>query len=102
MKSKNFNNLTPAETERLSILMEELSESSQMIGKIFRHGYSSVNPLNTGAGSNRQRLEEEIGQVQHAIDWMIEVGDLNLENIRLSRTNKENTINEWLHHQTRS
>ena len=35
----NFNQLTPAETERLAILAEECGEVIQAVGKILRHGY---------------------------------------------------------------
>jgi hypothetical protein len=37
----NFNGLAPAETERLALLLEELGEAQQAIGKILRHGYES-------------------------------------------------------------
>ena len=40
---EHFNNLSPPEDERLAILTEELGESLQAIGKIFRHGYDSDN-----------------------------------------------------------
>lgn len=40
---KNFNGLTPGQTERLVILSEELAESIQAVAKIMRHGYQSTN-----------------------------------------------------------
>ena len=33
-----FNGLTPAEAERLALLMEECGEVVQIIGKVLRHG----------------------------------------------------------------
>jgi hypothetical protein len=40
----HFNRLTPAEAERLALLLEELGEAQQIIGKILRHGYESYHP----------------------------------------------------------
>lgn len=37
--SQPFNQLTNAQAERLHILLEELGEAQQAIGKILRHGY---------------------------------------------------------------
>lgn len=34
-----FNDLSNAELERLALLLEELGEAQQVIGKILRHGY---------------------------------------------------------------
>ena len=34
-----FNELSPAEVERLAILAEEMGEAIQVIGKVLRHGY---------------------------------------------------------------
>ena len=45
---KHFNQLTPAEAERLALLLEELGEAQQAIGKILRHGYASTHPANPG------------------------------------------------------
>lgn len=44
---KHYNELTPEEHERLSLLMEECGEVVQIIGKIFRHGYERYPPLTT-------------------------------------------------------
>lgn len=62
MHTQNFNELTPAETERLAILAEEMGETIQVIGKILRHGYDSRNPLEGKTGwTNRANLEKELG-----------------------------------------
>ena len=36
-----FNKLSAAEAERLALLLEELGEAQQAIGKILRHGYEN-------------------------------------------------------------
>jgi len=62
--------LTPAQYERLAILMEEAAEVIQIIGKIQRHGYESRHP--DGGPTNREMLEKEIGHVNYAVNllWM--------------------------------
>lgn len=99
-KHQHFNRLSPAEAERLAILVEELGESLQMIGKILRHGFESSNPLSTGpVNTNRDLLEAELGHVKHAIDRLANNGDLSLEKITQSAEKKSLTISRWLHHQ---
>jgi NTP pyrophosphatase (non-canonical NTP hydrolase) len=66
--STHFNNLTPAEAERLAMLAEECGEVIQVIGKILRHGYESCHPT-TGA-KNRTRLGEEVTDVLALINLM--------------------------------
>lgn len=72
----NFNKLTSAETERLALLLEELGEAQQAIGKILRHGYESKNPDDIFALTNRQALEREIGDVIASVQLMEQAGDL--------------------------
>jgi hypothetical protein len=79
MSEQFTNRLTAAEAERLALLLEELGEAQQAIGKILRHGYESHNPLSaTVSPSNRETLETEVGHVQHAIDRMTLACDLNV------------------------
>jgi len=40
----HFNGLTPAQAERLAMLIEECGEVIQIAGKILRHGYDSYHP----------------------------------------------------------
>ncbi|MGR3524882.1 MAG: hypothetical protein ACU0CT_02645 [Paracoccaceae bacterium] len=58
----HFNNLTPAEAERLAMLAEECAEVIQVVGKILRHGYDSYHPANP-AVSNRDLLAKEATEV---------------------------------------
>ena len=57
--SEHFNNLSPAEAERLAMLAEECGEVIQVIGKILRHGYNSHHPQNPMV-TNRQLLGREL------------------------------------------
>ena len=84
--------LNPAQAERLFYLLEELGEAQQAIGKILRHGYESRDPTkatptyddnrggqdcwrNTSA-TNRETLARELGDVQRAINMLLEANDV--------------------------
>ena len=62
---KQFNGLTASEAERLFLLLEELGEVQQVIGKILRHGYESHHP--NGGPNNRTLLEMELEDVLAAL-----------------------------------
>jgi hypothetical protein len=96
---ENFNELTPAETERLALLMEEMAEASMVIGKILRHGYASTNPLMHDDTSNRRLLEKEVGHVINAIAMMEEAEDIDSRVSARHANDKRGSIGRWLHHQ---
>lgn len=62
MTTKHFNNLTPAEAERLAMLAEECAEVIQIVGKILRHGYDSYHP-DDNTITNRDMLAEELREI---------------------------------------
>lgn len=95
----NFNKLTPAETERLAVLLEELGEAQQMVGKILRHGFESVNPDRPDEDTNRARLENELGDVLVAIDFLVDYGDILQWRLDDRKRVKHHKIWDWLHHQ---
>lgn len=66
--SEHFNQLTPAQAERLAILAEECGEVIQIIGKILRHGLESCHPV-TGE-VNRTALVRELYDVKAAMVLM--------------------------------
>lgn len=95
----NFNKLTPAETERLAILAEEMAESIHVIGKILRHGFEDKNPNIADSLSNRANLEKELGHVRNSMIMMCESGDLSKDVIHLWAEEKRASIGIYLHHQ---
>lgn len=103
MSLEHFNGLTPAQAERLSLLLEEMGEAIQAIGKIQRHGYSSKNPLDRRPSNhvltNREALERELGHVRHAMIRLCEADDLSKDAIHESADEKAETVRQWLHHQ---
>ena len=56
-----FNGLSPAEEERIAMLMEEAGEVVQACGKILRHGFESRHP--DGGPTNRVTLESELADL---------------------------------------
>lgn len=102
MPKTHFNQLTPAQAERLAILAEECGEVIQVVGKILRHGYESVHP--DGGQTNRQLLESEIGDVQAAITLLSYNNgvslrsDLDIKHIRNAEESKLIRISTFLHH----
>jgi len=58
----HFNQLTPAEAERLAMLAEECAEVIQVVGKILRHGYESYHP-ETPDITNRELLGKELSDL---------------------------------------
>lgn len=97
--AEHFNNLSPAETERLAYLIEELAEAQQIACKILRHGYRSHNPDDKEAGNNRRQLEREVGDVMSALGRLYQVDDLSIHNVQrhigVARAKSE----KWMHHQ---
>jgi hypothetical protein len=72
----HFNNLTPAETERLDMLAEEAAEVIVAVSKIKRHGYASYNPDDEEAGTNRQQLHQEFADFRAVWEMMCAAGDV--------------------------
>lgn len=95
---KHFNNLTPAEAERLAMLAEEAGEIVQIIGKILKHGYESHHP-NKPEETNRKLLETEIGDLFGIVDEMKTNQDLIHWRIEQSRIKKWEKALKYAHHQ---
>jgi len=98
---KHFNNLTPAEAERLALLAEECGEAIQVVGKILRHGYDSINPTidPERAPTNRSMLEKELGDIALAQQLLCDSRDLNLNEISAHFLVKRKKVGRYLHHQ---
>lgn len=95
-----FNRLTAAKHERLALLLEELGEAQQAIGKVLRHGYSSRHP--NGGETNREALERELGDVRHAMIRLCAAGDLSKIAIHAHADDKAVAVVQYLHHQPKA
>jgi hypothetical protein len=100
--------LTHGEYERLALLLEEMGEAQQCIGKILRHGYESYDPTlpKDMQITNREDLERELGHVKVAVNLLTNHRmngghDLNAGNIDVSAQEKIKRIGKYLHHQER-
>jgi NTP pyrophosphatase (non-canonical NTP hydrolase) len=97
--------LSKAQIERLAILIEELGEAQQAVGKILRHGYDSYNPLlepdadGNPVTCNRDDLEKELGDVRYAIGLLSAAGDIHEAEILRYRDAKHEKARPYLHHQ---
>lgn len=96
---EHFNGLTPAEAERLALLVEELGEAAQAIGKILRHGYESRNPLIMNGPTNRESLEKEMADVFVAARMLFAAGDLRRVACSENEERKASSVCQYLHHQ---
>jgi len=93
-----FNKLSPAEAERLALLLEELGEAQQAIGKILRHGYDNRSPFEDD-GNNRNDLCKEIGHVYAAVHLMVKAEDISHNIILEDKGIKLIQVKKYLHHQ---
>jgi NTP pyrophosphatase (non-canonical NTP hydrolase) len=92
-----FNDLMPDQLERLALLLEELGEAQQAIGKILRHGYDSRHP--DGGPTNRESLEREMGDVLVALEMLHEASDLSRMSVLERQGEKQESVKPYLHHQ---
>jgi len=72
----HFNQLTPAEAERLAMLAEECAEVIQIVGKILRHGNDSYHPDDVRKTPNHKLLSNELRDVMAVYTAMIRAGDV--------------------------
>jgi len=93
----HFNNLTPAQAERLALLAEECGECIHMIGKVLRHGYNSRHP--DGGHTNQTLLAVEVAHANYALNFMVKNGDLMRGVVNEAFKDRARTIQRYLHHQ---
>lgn len=102
----HFNCLSPAEAERLAVLIEEAAEVQQIACKILRHGYTSFNPdliVNQREHgpklTNREMLEKELGDLHSAIKRLQSAQDVIPERIHFHTIRKDDAGGQYMHHQ---
>ena len=97
MNDEHFNGLSPAEAERLALLVEECGEVIQAVTKILRHGYESCHPVS--GVNNRAALERELGDLLFVIGGVVGEGDVARANVDAALKDKADRIAPYLHHQ---
>ena len=79
--------------EIFCIAQEECAEVSQAISKIFRFGIDNQKP---GHGlTNKQHLEEEVGDLLAMIDIMVEKCIISDNSINIARKAKREKLRKW-------
>lgn len=95
----HFNELTPAEAERLAMLIEECSEVVHAAAKVLRHGYDSFDPTDESKGDNRRMLGLELGDLDAIIGLMQTAGDFRAGLISQGARKKLLSLQRYAHHQ---
>ena len=86
-----------AQMERLICLTEELAEAMQATTKAMRFGMDDHHPHSTQ--TNRDNLEQELGDLGAIIILMVLKGDLSHGNISERSEWKERDLKRWLRYQ---
>jgi NTP pyrophosphatase (non-canonical NTP hydrolase) len=81
------------ETEILDITQEECAEVIQAISKIRRFGWLSKHPASNQ--TNRQHLEEEVGDLVCMFDLMRESGMIDWAEVIEHSDNKREKLKKW-------
>jgi len=77
--------------EVLLIAQEECAEVTQAISKVFRFGFDSEHKGRT----NKDRLEEEVGDLVCMLDLMREKGLIRWENVVDASEKKRTKLKTW-------
>ena len=81
------------EKEVMLIAQEECAEVVQAISKVFRFGMDDVHP--TTNKSNRDSLEEEVGDLLCMLELMQQYGIINSKNVLNANVSKRNKLKKW-------
>jgi NTP pyrophosphatase (non-canonical NTP hydrolase) len=81
------------EHEVMNILSEECAEVIQAISKCHRFGMDNVKPGKPK--TNREHLEEELGDLLAMIDIMLEKNIIEQESLNIAKLNKIEKLKKW-------
>lgn len=77
--------------EIMLIAQEECAEVTQAISKVFRFGFNSEH----NGSTNKQRLEEEVGDLLCMIELMIEQGIIDGNAVAQAGIKKKEKLAKW-------
>lgn len=80
-------------TEVMLILQEECAEVIQAISKCLRFGIDNYKPGKPK--TNREHLEEELGDLLAMIDILLEIGEINDVALETATMNKIEKLKQW-------
>ena len=81
------------ESEILLIAQEECAEVTQAISKVFRFGFDAKHPKEKR--NNRQRLEEELGDLICMVGLLVENKIVNEDNLQEAAKMKLKKLRTW-------
>ena len=79
--------------EVMNILSEECAEVIQAISKCHRFGLDNVKPGKPK--TNKEHLEEELGDLLAMVDIMLEKGIIQQAHLDIAKTNKIEKLKKW-------
>jgi NTP pyrophosphatase (non-canonical NTP hydrolase) len=79
--------------ETLLITQEECAEVTQAISKVFRFGMDAQYPA--GSPTNKQKLEEELGDLQAMLLILRQKGIINMESVEHAAEAKVEKLKKW-------
>ena len=85
--------MDPKQKEALDILQEECAEVIQAVSKISRFGLDNLKPGKPK--TNREHLEEELGDLIAMIDILTRNGVVDSANIEMAATAKIEKLKQW-------
>ncbi len=81
------------EIEVMNILQEECAEVIQAVSKVNRFGLDNFKPGKPK--TNREHLEEELGDMLAMIDIMLEKNVISLEHLEAAKAAKIEKLKQW-------
>lgn len=85
--------LDPKIEEVMDILQEECSEVIQAVSKISRFGIDNYKPGKPK--TNREHLEEELGDLLAMIDILLENNVVSMDNLEIAKHAKIEKLKKW-------
>jgi NTP pyrophosphatase (non-canonical NTP hydrolase) len=85
--------MNPIEKEVMDILQEECAEVIQAVSKISRFGIDNFKPGKSV--TNREHLEEELGDVLAMIDILLEKKLISLDKLEIAKSAKIEKLKKW-------
>ena len=85
--------MDPKQKEALDILQEECAEVIQAVSKISRFGLDNLKPGKPK--TNREHLEEELGDLIAMIDILTRNGIVDSTNIEMAAAAKVEKLKQW-------
>jgi NTP pyrophosphatase (non-canonical NTP hydrolase) len=85
--------MSPEIQEVMAILQEECAEVTQAVSKCYRFGIDNYKPGKPK--TNREHLEDEIGDVLAMVDILLEMAVIDGRNLEIAKRAKIEKLKKW-------